>query len=910
MPIRPEDFQTGGALQGAVAASLVRQRQAASELATGEHVGIYRVLREIGRGGMAIVYLAERDDGEYEQHVALKWMQSADADPVAEALFRRERQALADLRHPNIARLLDGGRSRDGRPWFAMEFVDGEPLDRHCVVNSVAPARRLQLFLQVCGAVAFAHARGVIHRDIKPSNVLVDSDGSARLLDFGIAQLLGQDDLAGRAYTPGFASPEQQRGEAVTVTSDVYQLGRLLASLSSATQEERETLLQAGGSAPGPLHAQASQAALPRNLGADLAAVITRACALDAARRYDTVHALAADVQALLERRPVTARPRRVGYLAARYVQRHPVAVTLGALALTSLVLGTAFFTTRLASQRDLAAAEAQRAETVSGFLVELFRDGDPTRAIDPNMTARQLVQRGVDRALSNASLPPSTRNELFATLADIQISLGDNTQADQLLAGLDADAIAPKRLALMRANLSGNRGQYADAIVQFERALALDPSPSIRLQLARAQLDAGDTETARRGFDAMLAQFDTLPPPLQASTLLNAGVLAWRQGRAGDAEAFYRRALDLRDAGGNIRSESAVRINLTLALIDLTRLDDALHELDLAEQSLSRVPNLGHSQLVLQQRGIVHFRRADFDAARAAWSEQMRLTADGVNPGGNASAMHNIATTFGPEETHAALDYFLRAATARDALGDEPGALSSRLNAAFKLADLDRGDAALALARACEDKARSLSRPDLQLRAIMARAKVSRLAADGAALAALDEALSLARTQQNLMKRLDLYEDRVQAALQSQRDDVLHATVTAFLADAAQAPQAQVQERIDTMQAFDAPDAAAALLRSAEKSQQRPAVVFAIEWSLARGAAEDAGRALAQLEPQPVAPYWRLVERIAQQRGDRRAALEARAQLQRLRESGDEVLARHAPLVEPAAAKPANAAP
>ncbi|MEO6687507.1 MAG: serine/threonine-protein kinase, partial [Dokdonella sp.] len=204
MPIDINDLRTGGALQGSVAASLLRSHDAVAELSSGARIGIYRVVRELGRGGMAIVYLAERADGEYEQQVALKWMLQAQPDATSEALFRRERQSLADLRHPHIARLLDGGRTDEGRPWFAMELIEGERLDLHCVQHALPQTQRLALFTQVCAAVAFAHARGVIHRDIKPSNVLVDADGSAKLLDFGIAQLLGQEDsLATNAYTPG-----------------------------------------------------------------------------------------------------------------------------------------------------------------------------------------------------------------------------------------------------------------------------------------------------------------------------------------------------------------------------------------------------------------------------------------------------------------------------------------------------------------------------------------------------------------------------------------------------------------------------------------------------------------------------------------------------------------------------------
>ncbi len=174
MPIRPEDLLTGGALQGAVAQSLLDRRERAAALASGQMLGAYRVMRELGRGGMAIVYLAERDDGEYQQQVALKWMQSAQPGEVALALFERERQALASLRHSHIARLLDGGRAGDGRPWFAMEYIDGESIDRHSLALGLRLDQRIGLLLQVCDALAFAHAQGVIHRDIKPSNEAVE----------------------------------------------------------------------------------------------------------------------------------------------------------------------------------------------------------------------------------------------------------------------------------------------------------------------------------------------------------------------------------------------------------------------------------------------------------------------------------------------------------------------------------------------------------------------------------------------------------------------------------------------------------------------------------------------------------------------------------------------------------------
>ena len=214
MPIDPAQLQTGGALQGAVAASLLREHEAAAELQAGDTIGSFRVIRELGRGGMAVVYLAERNDGEYEQCIALKWMQAGQGDSTGEALFRRERQALANLNHPHIARLLDGGRTPQGRPWFAMEFIDGPPLDRYCIDAALPLRQRLERFLEVCSAVAFAHAHGVLHRDIKPENIIVAADGKVYFLDFGIARILDVPSLTKTEalmgpHTPGYAAPEQ-----------------------------------------------------------------------------------------------------------------------------------------------------------------------------------------------------------------------------------------------------------------------------------------------------------------------------------------------------------------------------------------------------------------------------------------------------------------------------------------------------------------------------------------------------------------------------------------------------------------------------------------------------------------------------------------------------------------------------
>ena len=203
----------------------------------GLKIGRWRVLRELGRGGMGVVYLAERADGQFEQRAALKLIRTGDDSAGLRRRFLRERQILADLEHPNIARVLDGGIAEDGRPYFAMEYVDGEPLLQYVSARNCDARTRLKLFLEICEAVQFAHRRLVVHRDIKPSNVLVTSDGTVKLLDFGVATLLNpalSDDTQTRmhAFTPAYAAPEQLRGGLVTTAADIYALGVLLVRAS------------------------------------------------------------------------------------------------------------------------------------------------------------------------------------------------------------------------------------------------------------------------------------------------------------------------------------------------------------------------------------------------------------------------------------------------------------------------------------------------------------------------------------------------------------------------------------------------------------------------------------------------------------------------------------------------------
>jgi serine/threonine-protein kinase len=864
-------LEPGALFRGALFADLARSSEVS--LQPGARLGVFRVVRELGRGGMGVVYLAERDDGHYLQRVALKIVGSA---RVGDEVFKRERQILADLRHPNIARLVDGGQDDAGRPWLAMELIEGERLDRHCLALRLPVRQRLQLFLAVCDAVHFAHGRGVLHRDLKPANVMVDADGSAKLLDFGIAELIGDAGSALPAFTPGYASPEQVRGEILSVASDIFQLGRLLTVLLSL--DNAESRAPGGESVRA---ASAGQVELPAALADDLRAIIARATAAQPGDRYASVAAFADDVRACLAHRPVAARPRRASYLVSRFVQRHPVSVGSSALALAILIAGTVSFTLRLGAERDLSRFEARRAEAVSGFLLDLFRDGDPTRSIDPGLTARQLVQSGVSRLQADTTLPDDVRTDLGATLAEIQVRLGENLQAQALIDRLDTRLLDPARLLELRGRLALSAGIPAEAIPHLRAALAAQPNPEVELLLSRAEADAGETASAERRVEALLARRAQLPIGVQLAVLSTAGIARWRAGKPLPALELYREALGIIDRAATPSSPAPLHLNSALALIDLARWDEVLAELVAAERALTRFPNLGYRLRILQQRGIIHFRQGDIATARAEWTRLLEDSADGANPGMHATALHNLATTFEEEgNAPAALEYALRAAVAREALGDRPGALSSRINAAIKYADLGRGELALELAQHCQQQSRDMQRPDLEVRALLARAIAERRRSDRAAFASVDAAIALAPADVNLVKRLDAHLGRITSALLLDDPAQYQRGLADYAADVKLSPEASLRERGEQLAALGDPERSSLAAMLAAPIPVRRGL---IAWALRRQQIGRAQSLLQSLPQQADAWHWDAVLAVASARQDQPLADQARAELRRL---------------------------
>src|SRR6266568_6856022 len=308
-----------------------------TKLSESRHIGPYRLIRELGRGGMGTVFLAERDDDQYKASVAIKLVRPGMDTEFILARFRRERQTLARLQHPNIARLLDGGTTGDGLPYIVMEYVDGQAITHHVQQEKLDIPARVVLFLSVCSAVDYAHRNFVIHRDLKPGNVLVDTQGAPKLLDFGICKLLRADTLSAASgdetmpgmLTPNYASPEQIRGEAVTLLSDVYSLGVLLYELLTDKCPQRFTSLTAESLARSTEKGIAFPSAavenklLARQLSGDLDNILIRALETEPQRRYESAALFADDLRRYLLHEPIHARPQTWGYRALKFVRRN-----------------------------------------------------------------------------------------------------------------------------------------------------------------------------------------------------------------------------------------------------------------------------------------------------------------------------------------------------------------------------------------------------------------------------------------------------------------------------------------------------------------------------------------------------------------------------------------------------------
>jgi serine/threonine-protein kinase len=584
----------------------------ADEDCAGRQVGPYTIVRLLGRGGMGSVYLAHRSD--VDKHVALKLLDAPLASREANLRFLFERTVLARLDHPHIARLLDAGIVAPSTPYFAMEYVDGEPMTVSAA--RVDLAERLRLFESVCAAVAYAHQHLVVHRDLKGSNILVDRSGAVKLVDFGIAKVLEEDcHLTGaghRLMTPDSAAPEQVRGEPISPATDVYGLGLLLFemltgmpaySLRSLTPSQAERLVcEWDPPKPSTLNYRAH---------GDLDAICLRALEKDPARRYPTASELLADVRRYLSNRPVEARTPTAAYVARKFVARHFVAVTTGTVFALVVLSGLAAVTwqARRANQERARAEHARiESDAVSDFLIGLFEARDPARGRGANPSAQELLARGETKA-EQLSGQPLLQARMLDTIARVQASLGQWDRAEPLmqraldlrqrhLAADHADIAASLQHL---ASLKQERGRYSDAEPLYAAALAM----------------------RRRVLGPHHADL--------AESLSLYGVFVLRTRRDDRrAEALLREAVDVqRHASGTDDPKYASMLKSLSSVYDFRRQYDhaeplirealAIHRRHLGASHPDSISTLNHLGTLLIKRG-------DFAAAEPVISETLAL--------------------------------------------------------------------------------------------------------------------------------------------------------------------------------------------------------------------------------------------------------------------------------------------
>ena len=506
----------------------------------GDHVGPFRLVRELGHGGMGTVWLAERSDGLIERPVALKLPHGASKRAGLALRMARERRILAALTHPNIARLYDAGLTAEGRPFLAIEYVEGCQIDEYCRERQLDVKSRLRLFAQVARGVAYAHTKLVVHRDLKPANILVTSDGQVRLLDFGIAKLLDESaegaqltEFAGRALTPAYASPEQILGEPLTIASDVYSLGVILYELLAGQRpynpkrDSRGALEDAIVEEAPALPSVVADRQSRTVLRGDLDAIVLAALRKKPEGRYPTVHALVDDIERYLGARPVLAQPDSSWYRMRTFIKRNALGVSAVSAVFAATVIGAGV----ARWQARVAMAEKTRAEQVKEFIASVFREADPTQGKGKVLSGAELLRQAELRLHGRADVEPRIRVELLAIIGESLFGLQENTDSARVLGqalqlyeslGVTSDALGA-RLHLVLSQVYEIVGRHEDARRALEQSFAVlraskdGASPVFihaKLQQAALGIVSGDYKTAERAaLEAISKASTTLGP-------------------------------------------------------------------------------------------------------------------------------------------------------------------------------------------------------------------------------------------------------------------------------------------------------------------------------------------------------------------------------------------------------------
>lgn len=681
------------------------------DMGPGTCIGAFSIERAIGAGGMGAVYLARRIEGGFEQRVALKVLTGAHPSPESYRQFAREREVLARLEHPNITRLIDGGMTEDARPWFAMEYVEGEPIHCYADSRSLSVGERLKLFVQVCQALEYAHSRLVLHRDIKPSNVLVTADGTVKLLDFGLGRIdqrLDRPDatvtrLSARWLTPEYASPEQIRGETITVASEIYQLGTLLYRLlcdhppfelrdtssmalmntiCESTPERPSACWQRGNEETRKASATcfgSTPESLVGRIRGDLDNIVLKSLAKNPQRRYQSVAELAEDIRRHQEHRPIRARAATRRYRLGKFIRRYKAVVVTTASIFVLITSGLIVITLQarqLTLERDTAAQESEhakieaiRAERVSEFLIDLFESADPSHTRGARVTVGEVLESGTS-LIEQLEKQPRVQSRMMEVLSRVHRALGQLELSRELAekaVEIDRRTLgtqhpdSARSLDNLGVTLYG-LAEFSDAEQAHRNALkiargSLEPDHSLVLS---ALNNLGAVLTAREAFDeaekvlreSLAIREDRFGRNSAevAVARYQLGVLAGSQGNYSEAQQHFQSALSIRRS--SLGEDHPLSLLTRSSLADVLRLngDYAAAEQAFLEvlETRRRVLGAMHPQVAgtLYQLGFARWNGGDLDGAETAWREAVAVNSDvlGDNHPATANARMGLA--------------------------------------------------------------------------------------------------------------------------------------------------------------------------------------------------------------------------------------------------------------------------
>ncbi len=650
---------------------------------TGVRIGAYEVMKELGEGGMGKVYLAARADDQYQRLVAIKLMHGVFRQSPAMLLrFRAERQILATLDHPNIARLLDGGVTAEGSPYLVMEFVDGKGVDEFCRERQLSTAARLRLFRIICSAVDYAHHNLVVHRDIKPANILVTPQGVPKLLDFGIAKLLDPDlsdqplaktRATERLMTPEYASPEQIRGEQVTTATDVYGLGVLLYELLAGkrpfrarTNSPLETAREICESEPPPPSAASldDPGLAPPDartaLKADLDNIVLMAMRKEPTRRYASVAQFSADITAYLDGYPLVARTSTWSYRTTRFIGRHKGSIALAVFMVIALI----GFSIGMGVLAHRATRERLKAEREARFLTDMFQAATPEQARGRTITAHDLLDLGAERVDKELASEPAVRASLLDTISGAYRSLGiygEGKEVAERAFNLKLQTLGPNNPSTvdtlyLLANLIRLKGEFQKAEPLFRQVVTLrtkilgvnDPALAESLGALGECLYLEDKNAEAEPPLRQALAIDRQNSPNLGSDVRNyLALLLERKGDYAEAAQLLREALEIESRKGTDTPEYAIALhNLASDLIDLGDLAGAEQKLRETLAIRRKVLGNDHPMLfyTLNNLGYVLLEKGDWQAAEPFLQESLALNlrTNGEKHPSMASSLNN----------------------------------------------------------------------------------------------------------------------------------------------------------------------------------------------------------------------------------------------------------------------------